>query len=145
MSAEPSGKRRYKRSWSGLICQLVVVDSICKKGPSGEGSVYVTEVKLFSAVHHKAMSLGVGPSIENSRELCPSQLVSIVGCIVLPSAQRDSENWWIFLKRRILLRIISCCFDHKPELRKSSMIAQSFPRCFRGRQSESRMSSQSNR
>ena len=79
--------------WSALICQLVVVDGICKKDPSGEGSVYVTEVKLFNAVHHKAMSLGVGRLIKNSVELCPLQLVSIVGFIVLPSVQRDSENW----------------------------------------------------
>ena len=79
--------------WSALICQLVVVDSICTKGPRGEGSMYVTEVKLFNAVHHKAMSLGVGRSIDNSLELYPSPLVSIVGFIVLPSVQRDSENW----------------------------------------------------
>ena len=55
--------------------------------------MYVTEVKLFNAVHHKAMSLGVGRSIDNSLELYPSPLVSIVGFIVLPSVQRDSENW----------------------------------------------------
>ena len=79
--------------WSALICQPVVVDGIYKTAPNGEGSVYVTEVKLFNAVYHKAMSLGVGRSIKKPRELCPLQLVSTVGFIVLPSVQRDLENW----------------------------------------------------
>ena len=78
--------------WSALISQPVVVDGIFKKGSNGNWSVYVTEVRFFNAVHHRVISLGVGRSIENSRELRPSQLVSILGSTVLPSVQRVSEK-----------------------------------------------------
>ena len=78
--------------WSALISQPVVVDGIFKKGPNGDWSVFVTEVRFINAVHHKAISLGVGRSVENSRELRPSQLVSILGFTVLPSVQRAAEK-----------------------------------------------------
>ena len=78
--------------WYALISQPVVVDGISKKDPNGDWSVYVTEVRFINAVHHKAISLGVGRSAKNSWELRPLQLVSILGSTVLPSVQRVSEK-----------------------------------------------------
>ena len=74
------------------ISQLVVVDNIFKKGPNGDWSVYVTEVRLFNAVHRRAISLSVGQSVKNDQELRLSRLVSILGSTVLPSVQRVSEK-----------------------------------------------------
>ena len=50
-----------------MVCvtsQPVVVDGISKKGPNGDWSVYVTEVRFFNAVHHRAISLGMGRSVK---------------------------------------------------------------------------------
>ena len=92
----------------------------------------MSEIRSFKAVCHKTRSLGVGRSVENSRELRPLLLVNIRGSTVLPSAQKISEKMEIFLNLLNILRIIRRCLDHKPELIKSSMIAQSFSRTRNG-------------